>query len=944
MDLSLSSSGRPLWLAVFAVVSISTAASVSAEPAVTISFNGPDAKWRLLETVPQARLLAQEIVHDGARDASGSERLRVSIAPGQSAVLVLSVGRMPVLDELRASIWIKASRPGVQLAARVTLPRSAHPTSGSAATTIVRGDQLQRPDHWQSLNLSNVPRLLANEVRVLRASQQAGLDAREAYVDAMVLLVPGGPQDVEVLTDELTIHGILLQTPQNGPAAAAPSQASAPIPAALTDRRTTEATDNTGAAQRSRVDEDGERALSGMARRVRLQGGALLVDGKAFVPRVIQWNGEPFGFLAELGFNAVELTQPLTDEQFQEIEKHDLWLVIPPPSAAAPGDAGQQWDRVLVWRLEDDEALGNPSHFRNLAQQLRARRDLPPRPIIVVAGGDWAPLSHAADIVAAAHPNGASCPVAEFESWLADQTRRSRMGTPVWAAISTQFGEAATTQASALSGQSLQPLSVDNERLEASVQAAYLQGCRGVLFRSYSSLSGSDPATRRRAALLALINEQLRFIGPWIGRGVVAGQIHSTDGAAKAAVLWVDSARLLVPLDGSSTSAENGPQSTPSSHIIRHSQSSPAVRGSSPRLFVMPGIPDSSQAFIATPASLRRIPTRRVAGGNQLALDSGEIGMIVVTQDPQAIAALRQHVASQGPQTVRRERDLARMWVDAIADETKQIPKLGRGAAELDVSLGATTRQLPQVDALLASGRAEHAYTIASGVRRGLQVEADRLRHLIARETGFEAGSPLALDFDMLNENMSFGARIQTLQGRENLLYGGDFEDLGQMTAVGWQHLQASTSNQAGSAELSSAEPKNGKYCLRLLGPSASTEAPPTDGPRLPIFIISPPMRVDRGTWIEITGWVRVGRADSRAGRLEVMDTFGGRELALNIVQTAGWEPFRLIRAATGDEVRLTIRYWGHGSAELDALMVRPLAAPVARRLPSTPQEWPIVR
>ena len=79
---------------------------------------------------------------------------------------------------------------------------------GLARTTV--SNAYNRPDHWQQLTLSDIPNLLAAQLRVMRAMPGVTIDSREAFVDSVVLVVPGDPHGVEVLTDDLEVDGILL--------------------------------------------------------------------------------------------------------------------------------------------------------------------------------------------------------------------------------------------------------------------------------------------------------------------------------------------------------------------------------------------------------------------------------------------------------------------------------------------------------------------------------------------------------------------------------------------------------------------------------------------------------------------------------------------------------------------------------------------------------------
>ena len=109
-----------------------------AEPAVSRKFNGPEKAWQLMTgpALAPAQILAQGFAQGGARENSGFERVVVAAPAGQSAFLVCPIARVAVLDELQVRLWVNASRPDVQVAVRVVLPRSMDAAKRGPATAI----------------------------------------------------------------------------------------------------------------------------------------------------------------------------------------------------------------------------------------------------------------------------------------------------------------------------------------------------------------------------------------------------------------------------------------------------------------------------------------------------------------------------------------------------------------------------------------------------------------------------------------------------------------------------------------------------------------------------------------------------------------------------------------------------------------------------------------
>ena len=194
--------------------------------------------------------------------------------------------------------------------------------------------------------------------------------------------------------------------------------------------------------------------------------------------------------------------------------------------------------------------------------------------------------------------------------------------------------------------------------------------------------------------------------------------------------------------------------------------------------------------------------------------------------------------------------------------------------------------------------------------------------------------NPLAAFSDTLPEFAALERSLASLRPGENLLPGGDFEDINQMTGLGWQHLEAAVANVQASAQLSAIQAKQGAYCLDL---NAGAESRAGGRWLRPILFRSCRRRCRsvKIKLIEISGWVRVDEPFAGGEGLEIGDSLGGPALSLVVSQTSGWQPFRMIRAATEPtQLRLTFSLTGLGSAKVDAVMVRTLEQPIARRLP----------
>ncbi|MCG8587126.1 MAG: hypothetical protein MI757_20670, partial [Pirellulales bacterium] len=323
------------------------------------SFEGPVPSWQPTgQADARHRIEHHARVRGSAHSGDWCERVRLVAGNGSFVHLRHSIGRALVIDELRPSVWVSADRPGVQLLANVVLPHTTDPKSGKPMTLHIGGTVYNRSGSWQQLAVTNMPTLLARQVRVLRSQSQLTIDPREAYVDGVLLNIYGGRGSTNVLIDDLEVHGIVARGPS------APSvELSPPIASRLRPER--------------RPNE----------RRFRMDGSVLRFGNQPVLVRMIEHNGEPLAWLRTLGFNAVRLRTPPSEKLRSEARKAGMWLVAPPPmvrnsrgqTEVAAIDAS--YESVLAWNLGSGLVANHRPQVERLARQLRTNDTDLRRPI-----------------------------------------------------------------------------------------------------------------------------------------------------------------------------------------------------------------------------------------------------------------------------------------------------------------------------------------------------------------------------------------------------------------------------------------------------------------------------------------------------------------------------------------------------------------------------------
>jgi hypothetical protein len=842
-------------------------------------FESQPTSWQFAAADCQASLLAHRRVDSNARSGRRCERFVVRAAVGGTQVLVRhALPPCAVIEELTPRLWVKSDRAGIQLLARVVLPRTRDPETDQPASTLVAGQIYGQPYRWQELAVPRIDRLLEEKLRVLRARQRQPLDAAEAYVDTLVLNVYGGAGDTNVWIDDLAVDGLVrvAQVPGDAPDSA---RAPAAQPRA----------GNTPSASP-----------------IRRQGRLLLVDDRPFFPRVIEYRGEPLSMLVKLGFNSVALPTPPDAEQSRMAREHGLWIVCPPPRLAEVD--WSLFDRVLAWHLGIAALDRSGPEPHELADQV-GRADPWKRPLLCQDCGDSADLDRRIDIVLRSRaPLGTSLDLDRYESWLRG-TSPSKQPTPIlWSAVQSEAPPGVVTQLRAAfpdATEHPEPL-VQWDQVRHLVRASLAAGAAGIWYPSRDSLAGDDAVAACRRALLERTNLELAWIQAWPMSGLPPETHAGQSDDLTPTSLATPRSRLAI-LRGSTDREQY--VATPLS-----------PRTASVILPAAPG----SWTFRVGPEGLRAMDSRRVAGGIRFQLpDFTGHDLILVTHDEMVIS----RVGSQLRQGSQRS---ARLMHQLAATELEGLRRVLTGLQDDRQSrqrrLARTGRMQEDLDATAqALARGEIATALA-GSGRLLQSVA-RLRHATWRQmtqlVTTPVESPFCVMFDLLPEHRQLVQRTTDADWGGNLLPGGGCEALPQMLQDGWRRSHLPHAHFRTRLSLSAEHTHAGNYALRMSAHQAGPDGPSHDTTAL--WVVSPPVRVEPGQLVRVSGCVRIDQelAGSVDG-LMIYDSLGGPELAHRFRATDGWQPFVLYRFTDRpDHLTVTLSLHGLGEVLVDDLAVQ---------------------
>lgn len=314
--------------------------SVQAAPTSVNSFEGPTTSWKVKDTDSTIQILDHSRVRSPVHSGLWSEKFHLVSSGGSFAYAATAIEMASVIEELSFSLWIRADRPGLQLAARVVLPRSIDSETGKSLTLKIYGNTYQDVGRWQQVFLDQILHKVRRQARIAQSGQPGKVDAREAYIDQIMINLHGGRGETTAYIDDLTSRSLVTRQSGSQHLAADRSESSG-FPSQLNKNQ------------------------------LRKHGGPA-------ISRTIQYQGEPFAVLKKLGFNGILLTQSPNAQQLLEAKKHGLWLLSPdlkairrPSRSTAEAPAKD----ALIWHPPSNAEGLSEIQLKNLQPQMTSAVD-----------------------------------------------------------------------------------------------------------------------------------------------------------------------------------------------------------------------------------------------------------------------------------------------------------------------------------------------------------------------------------------------------------------------------------------------------------------------------------------------------------------------------------------------------------------------------------------
>jgi hypothetical protein len=438
---------------------------------------------------------------------------------------------------------------------------------------------------------------------------------------------------------------------------------------------------------------------------------------------------------------------------------------------------------------------------------------------------------------------------------------------------------------------------------------------RGFCFQSHTSLAGTAPENRIRALALELTNLRLGLVEPWIAASKPPVAARSTWPDVTGMVCKVERSHLIIPLQWDAHAAAPPRTMLPNTSVDRREALA----------FDLPGVPETSDAYLISISGSERLPSRRVTGGLRITAERlPDDAFLLVTEDGYAYSHVERYLRAHAPRAAQARVEMAALRRQQAAKSIAALPPAMLQASGAQKTLASADAQLTSVIETMRSRDYPAAFAAAAETERLL----DQALGQAASTFSFVAAgaaSPIPLDWTTIAEVLRTTQLAVTATSKPQLLRGGDFEDVNELLSGGWQRVQEPSAGVEATVRLSPEAPARGRYCLELEACSDAAGGSPPVLAAPPVWVTSPALLIPAGQLVEISGLARVSNVPiGSPDPLLIFDSIGGEESAVRISSAPSWTPFKMLRAATpGSELRVTVALGGVGRAQIDALSYR---------------------
>jgi hypothetical protein len=890
-------------------------------------FEGRNPAWTRASADAPFDETVHQITDQGAHDGQRAEYLQIKAGQGSYIYYQYPTGRAPVSEELSAGVWVKTSRPGVQLLARVVLPHEPDPNNlESRLTTLLRGDVYRQIGRWQRLEIGRATALLRPQQQFLQAQLGRAINIQDAYIDRLLLNVYTGPGVSELWIDDLEIGPVM------DPVAPTPGKTAGPA-----------ATPTARSQTRSAL--------------VEFNGSQLRVGGKPFFIRGIRHSDTPLKTLYQAGFNTVCVDVTDDPALLQQAADLGFWLVpalavTQPETHLLSGEALVQeinrfpaLDAVLFWDMGGALAAEQSTQVARAAQVVRNAD--PGRPIGADVWDGLLPFSRTVNLLGIHRwPLMTAMEIKDYAVWLDQRRLLANPGSFTWTWVQTHLPDWYTSLLyERRPGETFdEPIGPQPEQIRLLTYTALGAGCRGLGFWSDRFLADSHSG-RDRLLCLALLNQELDMIEPLLLTTDGPGQWIDTNlPEVRASVMRTAKGVLVLPI-----------------WLGGGGQFVPGQEATGALAIVVPQVPQGSQAWEVTPGEVRALRMERVVGGTRVYVpEFGLTTAIVFTSDPTLLIRFQEQCRARRQLAAQWTYELAREELKKVVRVEEQLEKDGHTLPDGPALMKDARDRLQRAKEYWENRRFTDAYREGQRVLRPVRILMRAQFEQAIKPLGTAVASPYTVSFYTLPRHWRFMDGFKTGRSAGNVLPGGDFEENPTGAASEpWVPQEITLDPVLMSARRVSAltvepvkdakkdpkkDPKDakpvpppsgppqdkpivGKQCLMLEIKPKNVEVVPQVLERTFLALTSPTVHLAPGTLVKVSGWMRIPKnLTATVDGALIYDSAGGEPLAFRMRYALNWTPITLYRRVPASGmINVTVALTGLGAVYFDDIKIEPM-------------------
>jgi hypothetical protein len=844
------------------------------------------------------------------------------------------------IEDLRATLAFRSNRLGATVGFRAVLPRETDPRTGQPLTFLIKGETYQSQGQWQTLTVVASQKEIGRGLQLLRGKlHRPQLDTTGLFVDAVAVGFELRRGMSSFWLDDLQVKGVVTFDPK----LAAPEADGLPGQVRLG----------------SPMPESS---------RIAFQLHRLSIDGSPVFPRILPYHGESVPVLSQVGINTVWIPDYRNYSVSKQLSDEGLYVMATPPrpfGRDGESPAARQVslapftndsEPVMFWYVGTGIPAGSGTDLVSWRTQVMEADRTRNRPLAGdVAGGERFYSRYLSMISASQPVSGTSMSYRDYRDWLLTKRRTCRPGSFFWTWVDLE--NRAASRGGGGSGNAEGPL-LEPEQIRLQTYAALSAGCRGLGFWTTRSLEGSDPRDVETRLTLAELNRELKLLEPILAQGTMISVIPLDFGQGERPKSKTTSRRRI----SGSTSDRLEPRK-----LVEPSERSAYEEGSQPRIeatlirtdeaqlllpvwydpranyvpgamsapsvtLIVPGVSESASAWLITPTGISNVPREPATGGIRIVLSKfNQTAAVLLTSDFNLVRRLQASVREMARESAMDSVLLAKAKHERVSRIEAELDSLGRRFPESREILDQSAQLLALGEQAVGRGDFRSA--------RSSALDAMRLTRIVQRHRWEDAAntlpapesSPYLRSYQELPRHWELISKIGRVSEYEirSMLASGDFEDIRKMIEDGWQHAQAGGEGVRAAAELyPEKHPQSrGRYCLRMVAVPTDLENPPPLMEASSVTVSTPPVAIQAGDILHVSGWVRVRfPSEDRLDHALIHDTIQGPPSGIRLKRNQVWQRFEFVRVADrDDEFQVRFAIEGLGEMQIDDIRIAAL-------------------